>query len=253
MGNHPARFFVMAAKETEMAALTSFAPGGLAIVLGASGGIGAALCGALSETQSFERVLGLSRRDGDFDLTDEAAIARAAASIGESKLPVRLVIVATGLLHGDGMQPEKSWRQLDADTLARSFAINAIGPALIAKHVLPLMPRQGKSVFAAISAKVGSIGDNQLGGWYGYRAAKTALNQLLHTAAIELRRTRPEAICVTLHPGTVATALSAPFGASGHEPVTPGSAASRLLGVIDRIGPDENGLFLDHSGDPLPF
>ncbi|MBU1335642.1 MAG: SDR family NAD(P)-dependent oxidoreductase [Alphaproteobacteria bacterium] len=233
--------------------LATFPPTGLAVVIGASGGIGAALHQALSQSEGFDTVVGLSRSADGFDLTDEASIAQAAASVAALGLPLRLVIVATGLLHDGAMQPEKSWRQLDPQQLARSFAINATGPMLVAKHFLPLLPREGKAVFAAVSAKVGSIGDNQLGGWYGYRAAKAALNQLMHTAAIELRRTRPEAICVTLHPGTVATGLSAPFRSSGHEPVAPGFAAERLLRVIDGLGPADAGLLLDHSGVLLPW
>ena len=234
-------------------ALESFSIGGLAVVLGASGGIGGASVEALERSGRFAAVMGLSRREDGLDLNDEATIAAAAQRVSALGLPLRLVMVTTGLLHDGPMQPEKTWRQLDAETLLRSFAVNAAGPALVAKHFLPLLPREGKAVFAALSAKVGSIGDNQLGGWYGYRAAKAALNQLVHTAAIELRRTRPEAICVTLHPGTVATALSAPFGASGHEPVEPTSAAERLLQVIDGLTPDQTGLLLDHTGLPLPW
>jgi NAD(P)-dependent dehydrogenase (short-subunit alcohol dehydrogenase family) len=233
--------------------LQSFPAGGMAVVLGASGGIGSALHAALSQSGQFETVLAISRRDDGFELTDEASIARAAEQAAAIGYPVVLVILATGLLHDQSIQPEKSWRQLNADALARSFAINATGPALVAKHFLPLLPRQGKAVFAAISAKVGSIGDNNLGGWYGYRAAKAALNQLLHTAAIELSRTRPQAICLTLHPGTVATTLSAPFGNAAHPPTPPQAAAERLLGVIDRASPADTGRLLDHTGLPLPW
>lgn len=233
--------------------LGSFPPAGLAVVIGASGGIGSALQDALTQSEQFGQVLGFSRSGDGFDLTREDTIAAAAAASGATGLALRLVIVATGLLHDGDMQPEKSLRQLDADRLARSFAINATGPALVAKHFIPLMPREGKAVFAALSAKVGSIGDNRLGGWYGYRAAKAALNQLIHTAAIELARTRPDAICVTLHPGTVATALSAPFRSSGHEPIDSAVAAERLLGVIDGLHPSDSGLMIDHSGLPLPW
>lgn len=232
---------------------SSFPAAGLAVVIGTSGGIGGALYEALVRSGSFDKVVGLSRSADGFDLTDEASIAGGASAISATGLPLRLVIVATGVLHEGEMQPEKSLRQLDPQNLARSFAINATGPMLVAKHFVPLLPRQGKAVFAAVSAKVGSIGDNQLGGWYGYRAAKAALNQLIHTAAIELRRTRPEAICVALHPGTVATGLSAPFGSSGHEPVAPAFAASRLLDVIEGLGPSDTGLLLDHTGLPLPW
>ena len=233
--------------------LGSFPPAGLAVVIGASGGIGSALQDALIQSGQFGEVLGFSRSRDGFDLTRENTIAAAAAASGATGLALRLVIVATGLLHDGDMQPEKSLRQLDADRLARSFAINATGPALVAKHFLPLMPREGKAVFAALSAKVGSIGDNHLGGWYGYRAAKAALNQLIHTAAIELARTRPDAICVTLHPGTVATALSAPFRSLGHEPLDRVAAAERLLSVIDGLDPSDSGLMIDHSGLPLPW
>ena len=233
--------------------LNSFPRGGLAVILGASGGIGSALQEAIARTAGFDQVLAFSRRADGFDLTNEASIAATASATAAVGVPLRLVIVATGVLHENDLQPEKSWRQLDADRLARYFAVNATGPALVAKHFLPLLPREGKAVFAAISAKVGSIGDNNLGGWYNYRAAKAALNQLIHTASIELRRTRPQAICVTLHPGTVATALSAPFGSSGHPPVDSRFAAERLLDVIDGLGAEETGLMLDHTGQPLPW
>jgi NAD(P)-dependent dehydrogenase (short-subunit alcohol dehydrogenase family) len=233
--------------------LSSYPQGGLAVVFGASGGIGAALLAELTDAGNFGAVMGLSRRIDGIDLTDEASIVTAANRISQTGLPLRLVIVATGLLHEGALQPEKTWRQLDPQVLATSFAINAIGPALLAKHLLPLLPRQGKSVFAALSAKVGSIGDNRLGGWYGYRAAKAALNQLMHTAAIELARTRPEAICVTLHPGTVATPLSAPFGNPNHPPLAPQAAARRLLTVLDQATSADTGLLLDHSGVPLPW
>ncbi|MBB4052617.1 hypothetical protein GGR20_002265 [Devosia subaequoris] len=236
-----------------MTDLKSFPVGGLAAVNGANGGIGRALVEALSGVNQFGAVLGFSRRADGLDLTDEASIAKVAHCVHQHNIPVRLVIVATGLLHDGDLQPEKSWRQLDAARLARSFAVNATGPALVAKHFLPLFPREGKAVFAALSAKVGSIGDNRLGGWYGYRAAKSALNQLLHTAAIELQRTRPDAFCVTLHPGTVATPLSAPFTSSGHAPVGAQFAATRLLGVIDSLRAADNGCMLDHTGQPLPW
>jgi NAD(P)-dependent dehydrogenase (short-subunit alcohol dehydrogenase family) len=234
-------------------ALESFPPEGLAVVLGSSGGIGSALQDAIAKSGRFTRVLGLSRRDHGFDITDEDSIAEAALAASATELPLRLVIVATGILHDESLAPEKSWRQLDSAALARSFAINASGPALVAKHFLPLLPRQGKAVFAALSAKVGSIGDNNLGGWYGYRAAKAALNQLIHTAAIELRRTRPEAICVTMHPGSVATPLSAPFRSPGHEAIDPAEAAARLLGVIEGMRAIDSGQMLDHTGLPLPW
>ena len=227
-----------------------------AVVVGGSGGIGAALVARLAEAGVAVRAL--SRRPAvardRLDLTDEASIAAACAALGHGP-PLRLAIVATGLLHDATLQPEKTFRALDAATLARSFAINAIGPALVAKHVLPLLPRDGRSVFAVLSARVGSIGDNRLGGWYGYRASKAALNQIVRTLAVEVRRTRPGAIVVALHPGTVGTGLSQPFSGA----VKPGGmfsaeeAAGHLLRVIDRLRPDDSGGFFAWDGSPIPF
>ncbi|MDB5614225.1 MAG: C-factor [Devosia sp.] len=233
--------------------VSSNPPTGLAVIIGVQGGIGSALQDVITNSRRYEKVLGFSRAEDGFDLTSEASIRTAATAVAALGLPLRLVIVATGLLHDASMQPEKTWRQLDADQLLRSFAVNAVGPALVAKHFLPLFPRGDKAVFAALSAKVGSIGDNHLGGWYGYRAAKAALNQLMRTASIELRRTHPLAICVTLHPGTVATALSAPFHSLGHDTVKPSFAAERLISVIDGLRSIDSGLMLDHSGLPLPW
>ncbi len=172
-----------------------------------------------------------------------------AAEMGD----LRLVIDATGFLHDERQGPEKSWRQLDAGNLARSFALNALGPALIMKHVLPRLPRSGKAVFATLSARVGSIGDNRLGGWYAYRASKAALNQLVRTAAVELARRSPEGICVALHPGTVATTLSAPFTQAGHSAHTPAETSRHLLAVVDKLTVEANGGFFDWRGQPVPW
>lgn len=229
----------------------AFPSGGIAVVIGASGGIGRALVETLTDGGQFTGVVGLSRLHTEFDLTNEASIEAAAKSLAGST--VRLVIVATGLLSDQITSPEKSLRNLDAATLAYLFAINTIGPALIAKHFLPLLPREGRCVFAVLSARVGSIGDNSLGGWYGYRASKVALNQIVHTAAIELARSRPDAICVALHPGTVATPLSEPFFKSGLSVQTPDEAALRLIGVIERLTAAESGGFFDHRGESIPW
>ena len=241
--------------------------GGLALVIGASGGLGAALCQQLRSDTRFHQVLAAGRRgdpaisadtdlDLDIALPDESSIAAAAAHVDKltrAGLPLRLVIDATGFLHGNGFEPEKSWRQLDAAHMAHAFAINAIGPALLMKHFLPLLPRSGKAVFATLSAKVGSIGDNRLGGWYSYRASKAALNQLVHTAAIELARQKSQAICVALHPGTVDTRLSSRFARSGLQVQTPEAAAARLLAVIDGLSAKDTGGFFNHHGEPLPW
>ena len=241
--------------------------GGLALVIGARGGLGASLCQQLRSEPRFNQVLAAGRRrntaspadtgiDLDIDLTDESSIAAAAAHVDKltrAGLPLRLVIDATGFLHGNGFEPEKSWRQLDAAHMAHAFAINAIGPALLMKHFLPLLARSGKAVFATLSAKVGSIGDNRLGGWYSYRASKAALNQLVHTAAIELARQKPQAICVALHPGTVDTPLSSRFAKSGLEVQPPQEAAARLLAVIDGLSAKDTGGFFNHHGEALPW
>lgn len=225
----------------------------LAVVVGGSGGVGAALVAALRNCPAYDEVLALGRRSRPaLDLLDEASIAAAAAAVRARGVPT-LVFDATGFLHGAGMQPEKSWRELDPAHLAHAFAINAIGPALLMKHFLPLLPRDRRAVFATLSARVGSIGDNRLGGWYAYRASKAALNQLVRTAAVELRRSRPQAICVALHPGTVDTGLSAPFAKSGLQLQPPAEAAVRLLAVIERLGPGDSGEFFDHRGEPVPW
>ncbi|WP_103174392.1 SDR family NAD(P)-dependent oxidoreductase [Paracoccus sp. SY] len=220
----------------------------LAVVIGASGGIGGALMDRLQAAG--RTVVGLSRRD--MDLTDEDSIARAAGRVARLGTP-GLILVATGVLHGPGMQPEKTIRALDADAMARAFAVNAIGPALILKHFLPLLPRDRRAVLAVLSAKVGSIADNRLGGWYSYRASKAALNQVARTAAVELRRTHPRAICVAFHPGTVATPLSDGFAKTGLQVQQPQEAASALLATIDRLDPAQSGAFLDRFGSPIPW
>ena len=233
--------------------LDSFPKSGVAVIFGSGGGIGSALIAALNGTDRFRQVVGFSRTTSPpIDLLDEATLERAAAAAAEIG-DLRLVIDATGFLHDDRQGPEKTWRQLDAGKLARSFALNAIGPALIMKHVLPRLPRSGKTVFATLSARVGSIGDNRLGGWYSYRASKAALNQLVRTAAVDLARRCPDGICVALHPGTVATALSAPFAASGLEVHTPAEAARHLLAVVDSLSAEANGHFFDWRGEPVPW
>jgi NAD(P)-dependent dehydrogenase (short-subunit alcohol dehydrogenase family) len=233
--------------------LASFDGKGIAIVFGASGGVGSALVEALEGTGSFRAVLGYSRGGTvAIDLADEDSLDRAvdhAAAIGE----IRLAIDATGMLAGPGSRPEKSWRELDGRTLAQAFAVNAIGPALLMKHLLPRLPRSGKSAFATLSARVGSIGDNRLGGWYAYRASKAALNQLVRTAAIELSRRAPEALCVALHPGTVATRLSAPFTGPASHALAPAEAAGHLLAVLDGLTSTDTGGFFDWRGAPVPW
>lgn len=228
-----------------------------AVIIGASGGIGGALEAALIGEGAFAVVHGFARpRNGaqHLDLLDEASIAAAAAHVASGPAP-SLVIIATGLLHAGERGPEKALRDLDSDWLAQLYAVNAIGPALVAKHFLPIMPRQGRAVFAALSARVGSIGDNRLGGWHGYRASKAALNMLVRTLAIEERRRNDRAIVVALHPGTVDTALSRPFQAN----VPDGRlfdaerAALQLLDVIEGLKTPDSGKLFDFQGDEVPF
>jgi len=233
--------------------LESFRRRSVAVVFGAGGGIGGALVELLRSADHFEQVIGFSRRSSPaIDLLDEASLENATA-FAATRGELRLLMDATGFLHDERQGPEKSWRQLDAAKLARAFALNAIGPALIMKHVLPLLPRTSKAVFATLSARVGSIGDNRLGGWYAYRASKAALNQLVRTAAVELARRAPEALCIALHPGTVATQLSAPFAATGLEVHTPLEAARHLLGVADGLTAEASGGFFDWRGQPVPW
>ncbi|SEA55791.1 SDR family NAD(P)-dependent oxidoreductase [Rubrimonas cliftonensis] len=238
-------------------ALESFETPLRAAVIGASGGIGAALAEALTADPAVGETLCFSRSGRAptgmtaerLDVTDEASVAAAARSLGA----LDLVIVATGLLHDGDFQPEKDMRALDADRLARSFAVNAIGPALVAKHFLPLMRRDAKAVFAAISARVGSISDNRVGGWHGYRASKAALNMLIRNLAIETARRRGAPILLALQPGTVDTGLSKPFQGSAKALMTPAESAAHLLAVIDAAGPDWSGGLYDWSGARLPW
>jgi len=234
-----------------MADFSSFPAGGVAVVIG-GGGIGGALAEALLDEPAFADVISFSRASAPkLDLLSEPSIAAAAKFLAGAE--IRLVIIATGFLHGEGFMPEKSLRDLSGEHLAKAFAINAIGPALVLKHFLPLLPRAGKTVVAALSARVGSIGDNEVGGWYSYRAAKAALNQLVRTAAVELRRGRPEAICVALHPGTVATKLSAPFQKSGLNVRAPAAAAADILEVVTRLSFADSGGFFDQTGAVIPW
>ncbi len=186
---------------------------GSAVVIGASGGIGRALADALEDEGQYEIVHRMSRSAKGahhINLQDEASIAAAAERLVGSAAP-SLILIATGLLHTDDRGPEKTMRDLDPEWLAQNFAVNAIGPSLVAKHFLPLMPRAGRTIFAALSARVGSIADNRLGGWYGYRASKAALNMTIRNLAIEHKRINDRAVIVGLHPGTVDTKLSQPL------------------------------------------
>ncbi|AUM75367.1 SDR family NAD(P)-dependent oxidoreductase [Paracoccus jeotgali] len=216
-----------------------------ALVLGSSGGIGAALADALRRQGA--EVTGLSRSGDGLDLTRQESVAQAAAGLdGEFDL----ILNATGALVIDGYQPEKSLSSVEAQGMAAQFALNATGVALALRYFSPLLRRQGRSVFASLSARVGSIGDNRLGGWIAYRAAKAAQNQIIRTAAIEIARKRPQSIVVALHPGTVETPLTARYAAN-HPTITPAQSAQALLGVIEALTPQDSGSFHDWKGQPV--
>jgi NAD(P)-dependent dehydrogenase (short-subunit alcohol dehydrogenase family) len=216
-----------------------------AIIIGARGGIGTALA---DELAAVWRVVRLGRPA--IDLLDEGSIAAAARTLAEEGISPQMVIVATGVLHKDAHGPEKSLRELDADWMMLNYRINAIGPALVAKHFLPLMPKDRPICFATLSARVGSISDNRLGGWHSYRASKAALNMLIRNLAIEWQRKNPASIIVGLHPGTVDTALSAPFkGNPAHERFTAAKAAKQLLAVLESLKPEQSGQLFSYEGE----
>ncbi len=223
-----------------------------AVVIGASGGIGAAVAGQLQASGQFAVVHALSRRETGFDLEDEATIAAAAQAVAKGPAP-RLVFVATGVLH-HGQEPERSYKAMTAEHLLRDYRVNTVGPALVAKHFLPLMPRDRRAVFATLSARVGSIGDNRLGGWHSYRASKAALNMILKNLSIELARTHPQAVVAGLHPGTVDTALSVPFqkGVAAEKLFNADYSASRLLPVLYGLTPADSGGVFAWDGARIP-
>lgn len=240
--------------------LTRFSAPISACVFGASGGIGAALVRQLADDPAV-RIVHAGSRSGvtggakilpfQFDLTDEASIAEAAITVG----PLDLIIIATGMLHDGALQPEKSFRTQSPDSYARAFALNATGPALIGKHFLPLLPRDRRGIFAALSARVSSVSDNHLGGWHAYRASKAALNMIMRNFAVELARTHNQAIAITLHPGTVATPLSEPFQRNV-EPgklFTPDYSAERLLTLLDGLAPEDSGNLFAWDGQQIAF
>ncbi|MDI1331379.1 SDR family NAD(P)-dependent oxidoreductase [Pseudomonas sp.] len=230
--------------------MNSLGYGYRALVIGASGALGAAFCELLNEDPrcSFVRELGRNSAPG-LDLEKPDSIASAAAELAE-EAPYQLILHAAGLLHREDIKPEKSYTSIEADALQAIFQVNTLGPALILRHFLPLLDARG--AMAVLSAKVGSIGDNRLGGWYAYRASKAALNMLIKTAAIELARTRPQTRLLSLHPGTVISGLSQPFkGASAAGPAS--LAARELLSLIDRLAPADSGNFFAYNGERLPW
>ena len=245
-----------------------------ALVIGASGGLGAALTRGLLARSHVRSVIGTARRpeesdtlqslvssaDGrldawSLDTTDDESLARFAEQLGnEATLPT-LVIHAAGLLHDGDLQPEKQLADVGRAALERAFAVNAFGPLIVARAWLPLLPRRTSAKFVNLSAMVGSIGDNRMGGWFAYRASKAAANQFMKTLSRETRRTHPDLTLLSIHPGTTDTPLSAPFQAripDGRLYSTEQSA-ERILGVIDANGPEQSGAFLNWDGETIPW
>lgn len=217
-----------------------------ALIVGASGGIGTALCDTLAE-QGFE-ITALSRSSTGLDLTDTAQIDRIMRDLSG---PFDRVLITSGILAPEGRRPEKSLAEIDADHMAQVIAVNAIGLALVLSRVPRLLPRNRPSVVGALTARVGSISDNNLGGWYSYRAAKAAANQILRTAAIEIARTHKEAIVVALHPGTVATSFTNAY--PSYSKVSPEQAAQNLCDVLEQLTREQNGGFFDWAGKTIPW
>jgi NAD(P)-dependent dehydrogenase (short-subunit alcohol dehydrogenase family) len=236
-----------------METMQSIPSDGIAVVFGAKGGIGAALLAAIASSGRFSSVMGFpADKDGALDITNETEIERA-ANDARANGQIRLVLVATGVLSSRGAKAEKRLEDISPEAVLTAFQVNTLGPLLVAKHFFPLLPRSGKSVFAAISARLGSIGDNRLGGWYSYRASKAALNQAIRTSSIELARRAPDAICMVLHPGTVDTGLSRPFSRTRRHTMTPSDSAAMLLSVIDNATSKNSGEFLDQNGLKIPW
>ena len=245
-----------------MTLLRSFGSAARVAVIGASGGIGSGFCRTLADTESVASLFAFSRSGnssfGDksvaatIDTADENSVAQAAALAAKDG-PLDLVIVATGVLHRDSLQPEKSMGQIEASQLLDVYRTNAVGPALVAKHFLPHLARERKSAFAVLSARVGSISDNRLGGWYAYRASKAAVNMLVKTLSIEHARRFPDSVIAALHPGTVDTALSKPFSKRVPEGklFDADYSARELLSVIDRLHPDDSGGFFAYDGSRI--
>jgi len=239
------------------------------LIVGAGQGIGLAFVQQLLQTNRVDRLYATYRNPQaellaiadsrlhclPLDITNEAQIAAMVQTIQSETQALHLVINCIGVLHEGTMQPEKSLRQLNAENLARYFQVNSIGAVLLAKHIQPLLKHRDRAILATLSAKVGSIGDNQLGGWYGYRASKAALNMFMRTVAIEYKRTCPRAIVVTLHPGTTDTQLSRPFqrNVPAEKLFSCDRTVRQLLTVLDQLQESDSGEFFTWDGSRLPW
>jgi len=233
-------------------------------IIGASGGIGNALISTIENTNNVRNIIHIARSNPKkniksnylhLDLLEEKTIIDCSNEISATYKDLDIIINASGFLHDEDYKPEKSYKMIDAKYLEKSFKINTFGPFLIAKHFIPLLRKDRKSIFSCISARVGSIEDNQLGGWHSYRASKSALNMLLRNLSIELKYANKYAICVGLHPGTVDTNLSKPFpkSRSHYNVFTPKESSQHLISVINKLEPKDSGNTYDWAGKRIPF
>lgn len=223
--------------------------GARALVIGASGGIGSAMVMALGNRLGMGHVVTGSRSANELDIRDEASVAAFADTLTGK---FDLIFCATGALELDGVAPEKSLKAMQADTLRAQFETNALGPAMLLKYLHPFLKQDSPAMFAILTARIGSIEDNRLGGWISYRAAKAAANQIIKTASIELSRANPNSICVALHPGTVQTELTRKY-AKGSKTVPSTEACENLLKVMADLTPQHTGQFFDWKGEMIPW
>ena len=239
-----------------------------AVVVGARGGVGQAFVQSLARSEAVAEVVALGR-DANWcesspegkvrrlrcDITCEQSLAAVGAALSGGP-PLRFIINCSGLLHTESLRPERTWRHLDLDVMRQVFEVNTFGVALLIKHLLPAMSREGRSVFATLSARVGSIEDNRIGGWYSYRASKAAQNMVVKTASIEASRRWPQLALLALHPGTVETALSEPFTArlpESHDLFSSAESCRKLMDVIAQRGPADSGGFFAWDGQRIPW
>jgi NAD(P)-dependent dehydrogenase (short-subunit alcohol dehydrogenase family) len=234
-----------------------------AVVVGASGGIGAAFARAFLGAGA--EVWGTSRsghggsssglRWSSLEISRESSIAAFSEEIAAAGFQPNVVLNCTGLLHCKGVGPERSWRHLDMESMRRVFEVNTFGVALLGKHLIPLLPRRERSIFATLSARIGSIGDNRLGGWHSYRASKAAQNMIVKNLSIEASMKWPGLVCVALHPGTVDTGLSKPFTSRTPRErlFTAEQSCTYLCSVMERLGPKDSGGLFAWDGQPIPF
>ena len=225
----------------------------VAIVIGSSGGIGSSVYRLLKNSEQYDQVLGFNRNSKlKVDITNEQDLQNLKDKILNENLNVKVLFNAVGYLHDVNYFPEKKVENINLNYMKKSFLINSIGSALLIKYIAPLMSDNTNSILACLSARVGSITDNHLGGWYSYRASKAALNQIIKTASIEYKRKKSKLILISLHPGTVATNLSKPF-INNKKILSPDNAAKNIINVLDQISPEESGSLIDYNKQKIPF